>query len=71
MGDVEDYNPFKYALPGDTFRTTVNGIDFQSLKLDDGSYAVRGGDWMTIGCPNEWSVMNAILERLEELQKGP
>jgi hypothetical protein len=67
---MDGYNPFEYATPGDTFRTTVNGIDFQSLRLDDGSYAVSGGDWTAVGCPNEYAVMNAIMAHLEELQNS-
>ena len=70
MADMEGRNPFQYAQPGDTFITSVNGIDFQSLKLDDGTYAVKGGDWTAVGCPNKLAVMGAILDRVEELQNG-
>lgn len=58
-------------MSGTVGELTVNGITYQTLRLDDGTYAVEGGDWAVTGCPNELAAMGAILDRVEELQNGP
>ncbi|MEU4091209.1 hypothetical protein [Streptomyces sp. NPDC026673] len=64
-------NAFTNAPAGTVGTLTVNGTAYQFLKLDDGTYAVEGGDWMVTNCRDEHHAMFAILDRIEELQARP
>jgi hypothetical protein len=58
------------ASTGAVRELVVNGTTYQVLALENGTCAVRGGDWAVSGCPNELAAMGAILDRVEDLQNS-